>query len=65
MLTAYGVRLRDIRTTEERWVEGQNGERFFTGDRWIADLVAYGLTTAEQWVLPYVVELDLGAEIPS
>ena len=65
MLTAYGVRLRDIRTTEERWVEGRDGKRFFTGDRWIADLVAYGLKSVEAWILPYVVEIDLCAETPN
>lgn len=61
----YSVRMRDLATGAEEWLCDQSGNRIEWNDRGIADVAAYGAFKLAAGKLPFVVELDLDAEIPS
>lgn len=56
----YMVRLRDVVTGCERWLDDQRGDRVILHDRQTADCAALAVAVARlhSLELPYVVEID-------
>lgn len=54
----YMVRLRDVVTGCERWLDDQRGDRVMLHDRQTADCAALAVARLHTLELPYVVEID-------
>ena len=57
-MTQYFVRLRDVISGTERWVDGSDGQRFMTLDRQTADCMALAMSRYQPTEYAYVMEID-------
>ena len=54
----YLVRLRDVISGAERWVDGSDGQHFITDDRQVADCMALAMSRFQSTEYAYVAEID-------
>lgn len=54
----YLVRLRDVVSGSERWVDGSDGQHFTTDDRQVADCMALAMSRFHPTEYAYVAEVD-------
>ena len=54
----YMVRLRDVVSGTERWLDGTDGEHFSAAVRQIADCMALAMSRWQPTEYAYVVEID-------
>ena len=52
------IRLRDVTTGSERWLDDRNGQHFRCSDRQTADCCALAMSRLGLTELAYVVEVD-------
>lgn len=54
----YMVRIRDVVTGREHWLDDSTGRHFSVPDRMTADCAALAMARCGAMELPYVVEID-------
>lgn len=54
----YLVRLRDVVSGSERWVDGSDGQHFSTDDRQVADCMALAMSRYQPTEYAFVLEID-------
>lgn len=54
----YYVKLRDVLTGAEHWLDGSDGQHFTSSSRQIADCMALAMSRFGSTELAYVVEID-------
>lgn len=54
----YFVRMRDVISGAERWVDGSDGQHFSTDDRQVADCMALAMSRFQPTEYAYVAEID-------
>lgn len=62
-MTQYFVRLRDVISGTERFVDGSDGQHFMTLDRQTADCMALAMSRWQPTEYAYVVEIDQMFEV--
>lgn len=61
----YMVRLRDVVSGTERWLDGTDGQHFQASVRQIADCMALAMSRWQPTEYAYVVEIDPVFEVVS
>lgn len=59
----YFVRLRDVISGAERWLECSDGTRFMSGDQRVADCVAFAAGRVFLTEYAFPVEMDTECEM--
>lgn len=59
----YFVRMRDVISGAERWLDESDGEHFMTQDRQVADCMALAMSRYQPTEYAYVMEVDPRFEV--